>query len=307
MSQTALTIGTAYTDRYMAGTGTADDPWIIGRNTETSHDLQNLLDAIYTPNAYVKLVKDIEAAKDVTYREGISHAVTIAAAKLYADEKVKVSGLIINGDYGLYCMDSAVHSVERIQFLSMIHNGTKSTLQGSVSTNCGVYFKECDFSIQKNCNGAAAQCVDSAFDFDHCSIEYQAFGYSTSACKIFAPSLRMYYCSISYKGPVFGYGYVSAAMLQNGDHVSVVGDIVTSVSGTYLFNDCRYSYFAGMVDCSVMNTTIGCGLYSSNPQCLMCITETTGSYTLTKNTNITDVTPDQLRDRDYLYSIGFLP
>ncbi|MBQ4345972.1 MAG: hypothetical protein IJC75_02430, partial [Oscillospiraceae bacterium] len=129
--QTALTIGTEYPDRLMIGTGTEDNPWIIG-DSDHEQNLQNLLDALATPSAYIKLTKDISAAQSVTYREGISHAITIAAAKLYADEKVKVSGLIINGDYGLYCMDSAVHSVERIQFLSMIHNGTKSTLQGSV-------------------------------------------------------------------------------------------------------------------------------------------------------------------------------
>ncbi|MBE6847809.1 MAG: hypothetical protein E7503_06735 [Ruminococcus sp.] len=304
--QTALTIGTEYPDRLMIGTGTEDNPWIIG-DSDHEQNLQNLLDALVTPSAYIKLTKDISAAQSVTYREGISHAITIAAAKLYADEKVKVSGLIINTDYCIQISGSITHTVENIQFMSLIHKGRYPAIYGLSNTLYPTIFSNCDFSGIKR-SGGDIRFSMYAVRFSHCSINWDTTAaVGDSSGTVFDTSLKYEYCSICYKGPVHGYGYQTTPLLKNGDHVGIVGEISTSVSGTYLFDGCRYCYFAGMVDCSIMNTTIGCGLYSSNPQCLMCITETTGSYTLTKNTNITDVTPDQLRDRDYLYSIGFLP
>lgn len=310
MSQTALTIGTEYTDRYMAGTGTENDPWIIGMYTDTSHDLQNLLDAVYTPNAYVKLVKHIEAAKDVTYREGISHAVTIAAAKLYADEKVQVSGLIVNASHCIRINGNYSHTIMRIQFLSMIYGGTEAAIYGvSNNTEYAAHFVECDFSLHKRA-GTNHAFSFYAVHFDHCSIEYDASATTgSSSYTVFDTALSYEYCSIHYKGPVFGVGKNTRYLIKNAHRVGIVGEISTSVAQTLLFYNCTYCYFAGLVECTTQNTTIGSYSTGNISQCLTCVTETKGDYTVTPNTHATTivVTADQLCDRDYLYSIGFLP
>lgn len=307
MSQTALTVGTEYTERMMSGTGTESDPWIIGGGDD-ERNLQNFFDAIYTDSAYIKMAKDIDASKSITYRESVPHYIHIKAKRTYADEKKKISGLCINADYALYGWDTAEHHVEKLQFLSMIHYGAKSTLQGYADGSGGVYFSNCDFSIKKHCNGNVAQCSDSAFNFDHCSIDYEPINYSDdSPCKIFSTSRTFNACSIRYKGPVFGYGYVSNAMLGNATRCAVTGEIMAMSSGTYLFENCGYCYFAGKITADKVNATVGTGLYSSNPQCIVCPTEIDGAYTVTINTNIKQLTVEQMKSRDYLLDTGFLP
>lgn len=304
MSQTALTIGTEYTERLLIGTGTESDPWIIGGYTDTSQDLQNLLDAIGTSGAYIKMAKDIDAAQDITYREGIDHYINIACAKLYADAKTKVSGLKIKADYALYCMDSALHYVERIQFLSFLHYGTKSTLQGSANGG-GVYCKECDFSIIKHCDGAAAQCSDLAFGFDYCSLEFSAIGYSTTtACNIFSTTLRFYHTQIHYVGPVFGSAYYYNYLVNNGERVGITGALDVRVSLAYLFSGCSYCCLAGKI---ANNTTAATLASKSSSNTLICTTEISGSYDTALDGSLTELTADQLKDREYLYSINFLP
>lgn len=308
MSQTALTIGTAYTDRYMAGTGTADDPWIIGRYTDTSHDLQNLLDAIYTPNAYVKLVKDIEAAKDVTYREGISHAVTIAAAKLYADEKVKVSGLIINA-YDAFTEGGGVHIFENVQFLSMIHNGVGCVLS-FVNNDSGkqLHLYDCDFSVIKNCAGGNPDFSNGSIYTERCTFNYKAVTEGKNTYfNVFNTSGEFKNTMIHYEGLLLAYhvsAYSSFAFIRKANRVGITGSITsTSNRARIFYSDCSNCYFAGVVNA----TKTAVSMESSGTNCLLCITDKQGDYDSTVSTSATEVTPDQLRDRDYLYSIGFLP
>ena len=97
MSQTALTIGTEYLDRKITGTGTEEDPWIIGSiEGDTDENMfQNFLDAVYTSSAYVKFARDIDVSQSKTYREGLGTYITTNAAKIYADEsKAAIKNLI---------------------------------------------------------------------------------------------------------------------------------------------------------------------------------------------------------------------
>lgn len=308
MSQTALTIGETYADRYMVGTGTESDPWIIGTQPDTSYDVQNFLDTIYTPEAYVKLARDIDFSKDLTYREGIDHVIVIDVARLCADEKTKVSGINATASSLFSAGTSCEHTIERIQFLSMLHRGEYPVVYGSSSTSYGINFIECDFSVLKAKDSAHAFSA-YALHFDHCSIYLDASLAVTSNFTVFNTSSAYEYCSIYYKGAVGGTS--SQYLIKNGNHVGITGDVSARSGGTsiLLFTSCKYCYFAGSAEGTGRDIYIGSWSYGGCVECLTCVTEVKGDYVVTPFTDATTiiVTPEQLRDRDYLYSIGFLP
>lgn len=303
MSQTALTVGTEYTERMMSGTGTESDPWIIGGGDD-ERNLQNFFDAIYTGSAYIKIAKDIDASKSITYREGIDHSLTILAAKLYADEKVKVSGLIINAS-SAFKEGNGVHIFENIQFLSMIHNGVGYVLAFvSYNSNKQLYLYDCDFSVIKNCEGGNPDFSSGSIYTDRCTFNYKAVteGKNTNFI-VFSTTGEFKNTMIHYDGLLHA-SDSSFAFIRKANRVGITGSITSTSNSARIFHsDCSNCYFAGVVNA----TTTAVSIESSGTNCLLCITDKQGDYDSTVSTSATEVTPEQLRDRDYLYSIGFLP
>lgn len=308
MSQTALTVETEYTERLMSGTGTESDPWIIGGYTDTSHDLQNLLDAIGTSGAYIKLLRDIDAAQDIAYREGIDHTITIAAAKLYAEEKKQISGLIINAS-NAFLEGGGVHIIENVQFLSIMHYGTGysfSFVNGDSSKQ--LYLYDCDFSIIKHCAGGTPSFSVGAIFTNRCTFDYKPItSGDLSLFDVFNTTGEFRNTMIHYDGPLLSYhagAYSSFAFIRNAHKVGITGFITSPVDRVRLFySNCDYCYFAGTVNATKSDVT----LESSGSNCLLCITEKQGDYDTTVSTSATEIAPEQLKDREYLYSIGFLP
>lgn len=307
MSQTALTVGTEYTERMMSGTGTESDPWIIGGGDD-ERNLQNFFDAIYTDSAYIKITKDIDASKSITYREGIDHSITILASKLYADEKVKVSGLIINAQ-NAFTEGGGVHTFENIQFLSMIHNGVGYVLS-FVDNDSGkqLYLYDCDFSVIKNCEGENPDFSNGCIYTDRCTFNYKAVTEGGNTYfNVFNTSGEFKNTMIHYEGLLVAYhvsAYSSFAFIRKANRVGITGSITSTLNRARIFySDCSDCYFAGVVNA----TKTAVSIESNGTNCLLCITDKQGDYDSTVSTSATEVTPEQLRDRDYLYGIGFLP
>lgn len=308
MSQTSLRIGMEYPDRLMHGTGAETDPWIIGDGND-EQNLQNFLDAAATNNSYIKITKSIDVSKSITYREGFDTYIYISANTIFAEEKIQISGLNIKAEYGFYMAGRHSFTISKIQFVNMMYSGDGEIIRGE--TNGTTLFDECDFSVKKVIGSGLAFTLSGRVGFYKCSIYYDTSDAKTAngAETVFYASEKYKYCSIYYKG--VGGGSGENFLLKNGDHVSVTGDITPKSNSKYInaISESEYCYFAGSVGAQDGDVIIGCYSQSNIVKCLICVTKTKGDHTVTTSTNSVTiaVTADQLRDRDYLYSIGFLP
>lgn len=303
MSQTALTIGTAYTDRYMTGTGTEDDPWVIGAYVDTSHDLQNLLDALCTTGAYIKLLKDIDAAQDTTYREGMKHNIAISAAKLYADQNQAIKNLrIVCDDTPIYFESGSI--ICNIDLMVDI-SSSLCTLQSVDAAT--VRFEACNFTIQKDCLNGSPQFVDTsgAFSADHCSFYYEATNYAQTSRDIFCFT-ELTHSQIEYHGPIFQ----NNKLLTNGYIVGLRGFVDLYATGftsyprvLYSSSQC-YAVFDAFTNHGPTAKLMAEGCPGIN---LIAAVQFPDNVAVTTSSTFLQITPEQLKDRDYLYSIGFLP
>lgn len=329
MAQSVLTIGTEYVDRKMLGTGVEDDPWIIGNDdTDTDENMfKNFLDAIYTDNAYVKLERDIDVSKSFEYREGINHIIVICCSKLYSDGLTDNSGrkaiknLVIrnttdNQNYRNYIELKNDAKIEYVQFLNWYFAGNDNmsciiTINNNTTNNC---IKFCDLSFMCNCFGASsvpfstkANSSTGTYLFTNCSIYYKVINYSTVSSCIFGTHssgyLGFHKCNIYYDGPITNSSGVVGYLLFNAYRTSVFGNVTskTSTGNQYIFGDCTNCYFAGNV---LSSNTVQ--IMDSDSTCLICDTAN-DSTKITYRTPSIVVTPDELKSKERLYELGFLP
>lgn len=308
MSQTALTVGTEYLDRKITGTGTEDNPWIIGSAADDTDEnmFQNFLDIVYTPNAYVKLAKDIDVSQSKTYREGLGNYITINARKIYADESKAAIKNLITKTCLFYILNGAANTImNNIQFLNCIVNdATSPVLQSRYDTNDVSY---CDFSLLVRGTGNSVTLCNSTTNvvFSHCSIDIKcvnAFLGNNGIC-----SLKN--CQINFVGNAIQFN--SGTTIFNSLTKCGITGAINFPNGTTagrFSSKCNYCYFALDINTSTQFSAIfdkAAGSYA-NTNCYYCINYGENVSTLDES-SYPSITSDQLKSKEYLYEIGFLP
>ena len=221
---------------------------------------------------------------------------------------MQVSGLIINA-FDAFTEGGGVHIVKNLQFLSMIHNGVGCVLS-FVNNDSGkqLHLYDCDFSVIKNCTGGNPNFSFGCIYTYRCTFNYKAVTEGkNSYFNVFDTSGEFKNTMIHYDGLLKAHhvsAHSSYAFIRKANRVGITGSIKSPFDRARIFySNCSYCYFAGVVNA----TESAVSVESNGKNCLLCITDKQGNYDSTVSTSATEVTPEQLRDRDYLYSIGFLP
>lgn len=299
MSQTALTVGTEYLDRKITGTGTEEDPWIIGSMVDDTDEnmFQNFLDAVYTPNAYVKLVHDIDVSQIKAYREGLGTYINVNAAKTYADDsKAAIKNLITTGK--LIFNSSAGREISNIQFLNCIINDAAAVIitWNSISSDDVVSY--CDFSLLVRGTGSSPSTIGA--NLDHCSLDIKLVnGYFGNYAFSNATN-----CQFNIVGESKSNNTIFYSLTKCG----ITGKITytaSASSSTFAINN-SYCYFAlDLIGNNAITFGNATGAYQ-NTNTYFCINYDE-NITPLNETVYFPITSEQLKSKEYLYEIGFLP
>lgn len=298
------------------GTGTEQDPYLVST-------LSDFLTCAAAADAYVKVISDIDAADDEAYTGIITSPVTVNCRKLYADEKKKISGIVVENDRFISVRAGTV-DIQNLWFKDCKHKKTGSTNTGYLIYSSGTsaiqanhHIENCDFSVQSSGGSGVTY--------------YVFYGDSTYAADVrFAQ-----YCGFD-----ISCGFTSLEMLRVGNMLSGISMCNFIFRNPVLTRASIYSLSnrVNLTDCSIVlyepyitkNVRLGDGTQNYVwSYCYMALVDPTGSsqlgvaatapqqsYFILENAPATFdtqyvssylLTPEQLRDRDYLISIGFLP
>lgn len=280
----------------MTGTGTQSDPYIPTTLTE-------FITAVGTAGAYVALAQDINAADDPEYSGELTARVAFMAAQV-AGGGFEVRGVTVRAPHMIYVTDPCV--VQDIDFRDWAHKKTESggaTIQGyesgssSDSSHLGDYFKRCRFSLTIDCY-SGNQLIANYIDFHDCAIDIKLVGAGAFYGLNFAGFLR---CTIRIDGIYHTYHQCvvnsctfvrSALILEN----------VIGISGYFLFSSptLSYSYIAYTQSYdSQLRVIAGAGAQ----HCVVAVVDGQNVYA----SGCTIGTLDQMKEKDWLTSVGFLP
>lgn len=310
---TALTIGENYEDRFIKGTGIEEDPFIIGDYPDEDMDSRftNLLDALATSGAYVKLASDIDVSKSKIYRNGITEPLTIKTTSFYADENKKaIKNLIVQNNYLIDFHFNGEQRIENIQFLNFIHKGEHLDLFIRYSS---AVLRNCDFSVLKNClhnQNYYAFNSHERLDAEFCSFDVKIVNYGSPSVTSMFSGLK--HCQVNYEGPLPA--SQDHGLLNKSSYTGITGFLkLNAINSKYypryklISSDCSFCYFAGQIEgivkISDRDETIV--FYNDGNIALIC-PENVGEIPLEYN-NFTIVSPEQLKSKEYLYELGFLP
>ena len=300
MSQTALTIGTEYLDRKITGTGTEDNPWIIGSiEGDTDENMfQNFLDAVYTDNAYVKLVHDIDVSQIKAYREGLGTGISVRAGKTYADDsKAAIKNLITK--QRLIDNNTAGREISNIQFLNCIINDATNVITWTYGSSGGGGVLYCDFSLLVRGTGSSVSVISASY-FDHCSLDVKLINGSFSN--------NSFNGATNCQFNVVGECPSSVILFNSLTKCGITGKITytTNATPSFFVTKNSYCYFAlDLIGDNAITFKNATGGYQ-NTNTYFCINYDE-NITPLDETVFPSITSEQLRSKEYLYEIGFLP
>lgn len=309
------------------GTGTEQNPYLVST-------LSDFLTCAAAADAYVKVISDIDAADDPEYTGVITDAVAVNCRKLYADyyddRKIAISGIVVQNDKFLSLRPGTV-DIQNLCFRDCKHKKTGNTTPGyliySAGTNAATanhHIENCDFSVQSSGGSGVTYHVfygDSTYVADVRFAQYCGFDIScgfTSLTYLYIGNIfrNIEECNFVFRNPVW------AAPASNTRNKYFTAKANFTSCAIVLKNP----VFLG----STNTAYIYCGDVNgySWDYCYISLINPTGTATLKRNSealqsyfileNAPDtinangvvsalLTPEQLRDRDYLISIGFLP
>lgn len=325
MAQSPLVTGNSYEDRNIKGTGIETDPWIIGELEKTETEMfKNLLDAVYTIDAYVKLIKDIDCSKSEEYRGGIDHSLYFRCAKFYSekngDERPAIKNLIIKNQYAF---ETNGAQALNIKFLNIYHVGSNTLTSEFIHRTSGnPEFQYCDFSGLTNAQKKNSIFNSANINFTSCAINYTIKNYEKiSDLTIFNGQQNAPFnmCQIHYNGPIYSYSYETGA---NGIFITYAKK--TAITGilkiqpetevfTCIFKECDGCYFSGMIQSEdqenkhTIYKSVSQSSFQDNLICTELPEDESITMTTVSNNIITTITPENLKSKEYLYNIGFLP
>lgn len=276
----------------MTGTGTQADPYIPTTLTE-------FITAVGTARAYVALDSDINAADDPEYMGYLSSAITFNAAELQGNGRV-IRGITVQADYFLYTTSSAYPVLRSVDFLDCAHRGGASTFYHS-NAAFWIVFRNVRASIKKV--GGASATVFNRIDMALCAFDISYTGGPWPNSAISSDStldrVTVHVTGLTYDG--------NAALISNSGRRYISQNAI-------IFDECRFQQVtlaSAAFDYPSYFAFRGCTFGGS----ITCYTIGRGSVVALDDTAVavnmqsgwTRATLDQMKDKDWLTSVGFLP
>lgn len=273
----------------MTGTGTQNDPFIPVTLTE-------FISAVGANGAYVVLDRDIDAANDPEYSGELTSIVEIYATSTEGNQH-EVRGVTIRASTMLYIKKTGA-IVKNIHFRDWGHKRTAggATIAG-VENSTSEVFEGCTFSL-------VAYALDGYqklfhhIKFRNCGIESEIVGAGTASQALTESTILDHTTLVAH-----GIGAGAANNMTTMARSAMIFD-AEAVNYKFFTNlTAQYSYFAFLKN---TGGTLHLGLSGmSTLGCVLAVTE--GQATSSVPSGTTVGTLDQMKDKDWLTSVGFLP
>ena len=268
----------------MTGTGVQSDPYIPTTLTE-------FINAVGTAGAYVALTQDINAADDPEYSGELTSEIAINAANVEGAGHT-VSGVTFNAVYGF-----TLASGSYVYDLTLRDIAGKATVAGaffvgSGSSNCGL--RGCKAAIKLD---GGTQYIAYDTGFFECALDVTCTSDVNST--IFS-GCGFYKTTIAISGASLAY---SSAINISTFSRSAIIFYAPKRAGYAVFNynsSLTYSYVC-IADPVTGTVAIG------SPSMTLSIVATTDGQALSAPSSAILATIDQMKDKDWLTSVGFLP
>lgn len=285
----------------ITGTGTQADPWIVHNYDEIKDVLQNKLDS----NTYAKLANDIDCNEYGDTWEW--ETITLRANWVFEFDLGghTIKNIMIKSGNSLFYGKSTVNVIRNGKILNVFNNDGESVIAGN-----GLTLK--DISISVNGNGLTSYGFYNIF-FERCAVYYKSSKLKSNII-----------CSGSAFGGVDGVGAKNCDFYFDVNNMNDK-NLINSLNGIN-YDNCRFrgsvsgassSYYLldsgkcinSVVEINTRNMTWGSMASSFMRPCKLTSTgiiNTEISPNLIGGTSgLTDCTTAQMRDADYLNSIGF--
>lgn len=312
-----------------SGSGTQNDPYVVS----TYSDLKYVTDTYSNSGTlvYVKVGSDINCADDPNYTGIDTTYLKLSYIKLYADTLATIEGLSINSTCFLE-LAGAYTFIENIYFKNCVFKSSSSS--GAVFNNIGsatASISSCKFSMVCNFGGSSGG-IFKAINASNCSGYFKCvnsnssvqFGQSVSPfnvfnmCNFIVDSLKIApltaagnYAFWNAYGVAQGYITNTSIIFKNCtiDNPASLTQLDIFYVGNQSVTNINASYIAFLnCDFSSSYTTL-CAMNGNCSGALSIVATDNTSLTLTSSdsTVIEATTISNLRDKNYLLSIGFIP
>lgn len=278
----------------MTGTGTQADPYIPTTLTE-------FITAVGTARAYVALTQDINAADDLAYTGYLGSAIVFLAAELQGNWHT-VRGITVIADNFLYNSSYAYNVIQKVYFLDCAHKGNGAAFWHG-GNNYWFVFRDVIASIKRDGGDNAAPTIASKVDFGRCALDVVYTGRAWSAGPLLnncsPDTLTLHISGLESQSALVAINNASNFIAYP---CGIIFDRCNLNSITIAQTGFRGAMYAAFRGCT-FDSAITCG--SSGGGNVVAIDET--PVTVNLSSGWTRATLDQMKDQDWLTSVGFLP
>lgn len=284
----------------MTGTGTQNDPYIPVTLTE-------FISAVGTSGAYVSLDRDINAADDPNYNGELTSPIDFSCVSLLGDDHF-ISGVTVRAATLLQSR-VASFSANNVFFKNFAHKRTEAGYTLTTTTSDALVMNGCKASVIIDDSGGGnngeygfiSHCkfTDCALDVKYVNSQNPII---LSSAQLLRSTIVVRDCNIC--GSVYPINDRNSWLITRSaiifDNCSVYADRDLSYSSSQ-----RYSY-VGFLDCEYIADHIkSCGDSSFGVSSLI-VCDTPPSQ-IDAKAGLTVATMEQMKDKEWLMSVGFLP
>ena len=295
------------------GTGTEADPYLVST-------LSDFLTCAAMADAYVKVTSDIDAADDPGYGGLITDTIQVSCRKLYADAEKKISGIVVQNDYFI-TIDAGVCDIQNLTFQNckLKLSGTSGVLiLFPIYTPQNQLVYHCNFSMQLS-GGAVnsyyissrpgAKYSNSVSEITYCGFDISSALQSTAILYLANLLGKLECCNFVLRNLIFsGSGSIYLTHATPATNCAVIFDSLTINKNLRIGDENNSSYRWTYCYIALINPTgtSQLDIQSNTGQCYFMLENAPSTFDTNYISNYL-LTPEQLRSRDYLISIGFLP
>lgn len=272
----------------MTGTGTQADPYI-------PTTLSEFISAVWTAGAYVALTQDINAADDPAYTGELTTPIYINAARVDGDHH-EVRGVTVRGT-NLLAFRNASADIYGIYFRDWAHKRTSN----SSCTILGQSFSRnkchgCLFSIKIDCGGHSGEIVKQSA-FYTCALSVMmidaVYGRQIDTTVFDKTTIFVDGMNLRYSSAIYGTPFNRSALILKNAKMPSNSAFIYDSGGNG-----GYIAFLDGLD-GVINLS---GFWGQH-----CLAAAPQGQQMTLTAAIKQATLDQMKDKDWLTSVGFLP
>lgn len=268
----------------MTGTGTQSDPYIPTTLTE-------FITAVGTAGAYVTLTQDINAADDPAYTGELTELLTINAASIIG-RGFAISGVTIR-DRAMIYLPSASTTIDGVRFRDWAHKKT-TTLDRSIHGS-GNAISRCIFSFAVDCYSGNSRLLYNC-TFADCAFDISVR--DASATRDIILNCTFGRCMAKITGLTIGNSTLHyCTLIRSG---FIFSDLEFSASQFIASSTVTFSYVAFLELASTEIQLSGSSYQGS-------VAAAPEGQSMVVVSGVTQATLDQLKDKDWLTSVGFLP